>query len=102
MAKKLDWLDITAHVGPTFVMANGMAFMAAYALRHEEGSWLYILVAAAIVTTFLFSYLWTRREKSQHDGDLGGIQSKWEAYAPLIVGPITFVVATTIFYIWNG
>lgn len=99
--KNYDWIDIGAHVAPTIVMANGMAFMASYALRHEEGLWLYIMVGGAVFATLLFAYLWTRREKSQHEGRLGGRQSRLEAYAPLIAGPITFVIASTAFYIWD-
>lgn len=92
---KLDWKDILlhcAHAAPVGIAAGIMA-----ALGRQQGGWFqpvsFVLASAMLACEIVF---WVLREKSQHGGKLGGVQSKWEAFVPVPVCLGLFIVSEVI------
>jgi hypothetical protein len=93
--KKLDWPDILfhcAHAGAAGILAGVMMALGV----QEGGQFILVAMAAATATMSASMLFWVLREKSQHGGKLGGLQSKLEAYAPLIVCLVLFFLSTAV------
>ena len=96
----MDWVDISFHTIPSVIVGGLMGFMAGFGLQADTFFERVIWVSISTIAALAFSYMWVPREKRQHNGHLGGIQSVFEAVVPLAAGPVAFVVSTVCFYIW--
>lgn len=97
----IEWSDISFHAAPSVAVSISMGFGAATSFNNLPMPAAGLLMALFTLAAVAFAYIWTPRERAQHDGHLGGIQSKLEAFIPLMCGVLTYPPAFLAFWKLN-
>jgi hypothetical protein len=96
----MNWHDITLHTVPTFCIGALLGFSAAGGINYLPPASGMFMAGVLFACTVYCSWLWLPRERAQHGGQLGGKQSKFEAYVPLIAGPCAFTLSIILFLLF--
>lgn len=94
----IEWSEVAFHAVPTAMVGIGFGFVAGFGLNSPTQGEMTFWLAAALLSAMVFSMVWFRREQRQHDGHLGGLQSKLEAIVPAVTGMVMFAVSTLVFW----
>lgn len=96
----MDWLDITLHSIPPFLVCGFMGFIGAFGYISPTNFEMTCWIGTSLIGAGASMLIWPRREQRQHGGHLGGVQSKLEGYVPIGIGSISYVASFLAFIHW--
>lgn len=96
----IDVPDILFHTIPPAAVGVSMGFATAAGFQSLGTPAAVGVALCAVLGTFCVSAIWIPREWKQHGGRFGGVQSKLEAFIPLMVGPL-FLVGSFLLFTYN-